>query len=509
MLRFAFRRMLWVFPSVIGVSLVTFYLLSLVPRGDAVPTTEQERRRAFDDLPLFVNLSPRDIRSRVEVAEEAIIISEHAPGEMSRERGQTELVRLGGAALPVLLPELDELHPSERVRIALALAPLAERMQLDDDAGATRDPERVVVFWNRFWAARGVEFRPGTAASAVRRYARYGTDARAEQLRLLDTYALPAMIDALEEPEGILEVERARRIASMISHVTGREGRIAPDATPAEASEVVRRWKRWWMVYETDFVRLSGAARVAAFATQTRYGKWAYEAVALELGIDRRGRPLLEELWRRGKVTFTILSLGLALAYLLAIPLGSIAAWWRGGPLDRAIAAIVLVPYAASPALLVTAALGFGARMESGMTWAVVLLAVAVLADPTRQLRAELLPVLAEDYVRAALARGSSRLRVLLVHGLRNALLPVVTRAALELPVALTGCFVLEAALGLDGLGEATVSAVMRHDHRWLMALAVSGAAWSVLALVFTDVAYAVLDPRLRSALAPQRRRHA
>ncbi len=505
MLRYAFRRMLWVFPSVIGVSLITFYLLSLIPRGDAVPSTEDERRRQFDDLPLFVNVQPQDIRTRVALAKQALVAAADEPGQMTAKDAEIELARLGGAALVVLLPELDELAPNDRVKVALALAPVAERMRLAHE-GATRDPERVVVFWNRFWAARGVEFRVGTAVSAVRRYLRYGTEARAEQLRLLDTFALPALFDALEEPEGFIGVERARRLVAMIAHVTDFDDRVAANATPSAASEIVLRWRRWWMVYGADYRRLVGVDRVAAFGVQTRYGKWAFEAVAMKLGIDRQGRPLLFELLRRMRVTFTILTLGIALAYFVAIPLGSIAAWYRGSALDRAIAATVLVPYAASPALLVTAALGFGIELESATVWAVILLAAALVADPMRQQRAELLPALAEDYVRAALARGAGRMRVLLVHALRNAMLPVVTRAALELPVALTACFVLEAALGLDGLGAATVTAVTTHDHRWLMALSVAGAIWSVLALVLTDLAYATLDPRLRTALSPHRR---
>lgn len=504
MIRFAFRRMLWVFPSVIGVSLITFYVLSLVPRGDMSPLVEDQRRREFDDLPLFVNTDPEDVRDRTNRAKAAMVGDDSALG-MTREQGAEEIVRLGGAALPVLLPELDELGPQDRVRVALALAPLADRMHLETE-GATRDPERVVVFWNRFWAARGVEFREGTAGSAVRRFARYGTEARAEQLMVLDTFALPALFAALEEPDGILEVESARRIVTMIVHMTAIDDPIAEDASSAEAVAAVRRWKRWWMVYQSDFVRLAGADRVAAFAVQTRYGKWAYEAVAMQLGLDRRGRPLFTELIRRTQVTFTILALGVALAYLLAIPLGSLAAWFRGTAVDHAIAAAVLVPYAASPALLATAAVGFGAEIEADTTLAAILLAVALLADPTRQQRSALLPALAADHVRAALARGAGRARVLFVHGLRNAMLPLVTRAAVELPVAITGCFVLEAALGLDGLGDATITAVSDHDHRWLMALSIAGAVWSVLALVLTDIAQATLDPRARSALTPQRR---
>ena len=71
-------------------------------------------------------------------------------------RGQRELLRLGGASLPHLLPRLDSLAPRERVRVALSLAPLVARMGLDHQ-GEPEDPERVVLFWSRFWDTRGIE----------------------------------------------------------------------------------------------------------------------------------------------------------------------------------------------------------------------------------------------------------------------------------------------------------------------------------------------------------------
>jgi peptide/nickel transport system permease protein len=496
MLRYAFRRLLWVFPSVIGVSLITFYVLSLLPVSGA--TSSDERRRRFDDLPLFFNLDPRDVRARATDAANAV--AEAEPGQAAE--AEAELVRLGGAALPVVIPQLDQLAPERRVRLALALAPLADRMQIDQRAFA-RDPERVVVFWNRFWQARGVEFRDATARSAVRRYARYGTEARAEQLRALDTFALPLLFEELRAPAGMAELSETRRLLSMIAHVTGMPEREAEGATLEEARRLVERWSSWWMIYETDFVRLSGADRVAAFAVETRYGKWAYEAFALRLGYDLHGRRILDELLGRARVTITVVSLGVTVAYLLAIAFGSLTAWFRGRPVDRIVSALLLVPYAASPALLAALCLYLGVR--AGIGWAVALLALALVADPTRHQRAALLPVLSEDFVRAAMARGASRLALVTRHALPHALLPLVTRSALELPVALTGCFVLEAAFHLDGLGAVTVEAALARDHRWLMALSLLGATWGVLSLVLADIGSATVDPRLREVLSPAR----
>jgi len=506
MLRYALRRVLWVFPSVIGVSIFAFFVLSLVPsplERDQQARTEQqlqeEKRRHFLDLPLFVNLTPADSRSRTMEAVEAVL----SGGEQEARRGRAELARLGGVALALVLPKFDEYAPDERPRLALAFAPLAIRMGLPEaeDLG----PERAVRFWERFWLTHGIEFREATARSAVGRYARYGTAARERQLRALDTFALPSLMAALAVPADREGAARARRIVGMMAHVTGREDRIALSSSVAEAAAACERWQRWWMVFRTDFVPLSGASRIGAVVLETRYGKWVWQAVMHRMGRDELGRPVLDQLLSRMRITLSMLALAVALAYLLAIPLGALSAFFRGRVLDRAVAVASLCPYVVSPAVLAALALHLGWPQQAPMVWATALLTLVLLADPTRQQRAELLPVLTEDYIRAAAARGAGPLRLVVVHGLRNAMLPLVTRVALELPWALTAVFVLERAFAIPGLGEATVAAVQRQDPGWLMALAVTASIWAVVALVFTDVAYAVLDPRLRQAVLRQR----
>jgi peptide/nickel transport system permease protein len=507
MFRFAFRRLLWLVPSVLGVSLLAFLVLSLLPEPAAPARLDAEQwRRRLAASPLFFEVSPADVRSRVAAEVQRIVAA--PAGSPDDTTGQEELARLGGAALPVVLPELDALGPSDRTRVALALAPIAERMGLPNAELATQ-PQHVVVYWNRFWGARAVEFSPATARSAVRRYARYGTEARAAQLRLLDTFALPYLIEALHLPRETADLTELRRVVGALSAVTGRDDRIRAHVSLGEAGAVVYHWQRWWLVYQDDYVRLTGSGRVAAFVMQSRYGKWVYETVVLRMGLDEQGRPVLDDLLARCRVTLTLLALGLALAYLVAVPLGASAAYLRGRVFDRLAATAVIVPYAASPMLLGALVLHWGAPIGQPMVWAVVTLALALAADPMRQSRAALLPVLTTEYVRASRARGAGPMHVLLVHGLRNALAPVATRMATEMPVAITGCFVLEQIFGLRGVGSATLDAVARHDTRWLMAVALGGSVLAVVALVTSDVAYATLDPRLRSSLLRSGRRRA
>lgn len=491
MLRYAFRRVLWVFPSVLGVSILAFFVLSL--RAQASDTPQEQ-------LPLFFNVEPPDVRTRANVVLE--LLTEPSAPQSAKE----ELARLGGAALPYVVPELDKLSPDKRTRVALALAPVARRMRVEHH-GDIDDPKRVVLFWQRFWLARGIEFREATARSAVQRYARYGTDTRAAELRMLDTFALPAFFEALEPPETREDVRRASRLIALMDDMVGRNDRLDASAPIGEATACLERWHRWWLLHRTDYVPLVGATRVAASALETRYGKWVLEAIVLRLAKDKQGRPVLDEVAARAKVTLTIMAFGVLGAYLLAIALGSIGAYYRGRWPDKVTALATLVPYTLSPAGVALAAVAYADPIERPTVVAAIVLALVLVADPTRHQRAALITALARDYVSAARARGAGPWRTVIVHGLRNSLPPVVTRLGLELPVALTACFVVEHVLGIPGLGEATLQAVTTNDGQWLMALSVLAATWAVIALVVVDVGYALLDPRLRVALHRERRR--
>jgi peptide/nickel transport system permease protein len=499
MLRHLLRRLLWIFPSVLGVSLIGFFVLSRLPplpRAGAVEPDEVERRERIDELPLFFNLQPRDLRSRVsEIVD--VLVGADPEGEAA-ERAEATLARLGGAALPVLLPQLDALAPDDRVRVALALEPVGERMGLEH-RGELDDPAEVVLFWTRFWESRAAEFHEGTARSAVRRYARYGTDQRAQPVRVLDTYALPFLVEALDADD----VGATRRLTAVLADVTGRADRLSESSSPNEVEACIERWRRWWLAYQADYQELTGADRVAAVALETRYGKWALEWVVMGLGRDPDGRPVRQVIVARTRVTATVLGLGLLLAYLCAVPLGAIGAALRRRPVDRVMAFVTLGPYLLTPAVL--GVLFFQAGPSAPLAVAAVLLGLVLMADPARHQRAALLGELGETYVRAAVARGAGTFRAVAVHALRNALLPLCTRAALELPIALTVCFVLERALGLDGLGAATVEAVRQRDTGWLMALALGGAVAAVLALTASDLAHAVVDPRVRQQIQARR----
>jgi ABC-type dipeptide/oligopeptide/nickel transport system permease component len=510
MLRHAIRRLLWTIPTLVGVSLLCFLFLSFVPDITDDPviaaslTPEElaeKRRERFLDLPRFLNFAPRDVRDRAAKATAAVAI-----GGEGAEPSARELVRLGGAGLPYVLPAFDALAPEPRGRVALALAPVAARMGLATLEEAS-DPTRAVALWTRFWFDRGVEFRSASVRSAVRRLVRYGTLSRAAELRELDTFVLEPVLEALARPQNQADLDQARALLDVAAHVTGRDDRIAPGDSLERAGDVVDRWKEFWNVYRSDFVAVTGMERITAIVLETRYGKWALGAVTHGFGLSERGEPILDELGRRAPVTLTLLFGAIALAYLAAVPLGILTAASRGHKMDLAITSVVLLLYAIPPAVLavIAAREGLAGPLQLGV--ATFVLALGLVAAPTRQLRSMLVSSVSQDYARAAVARGAPRWRLFVVHAMRNALLPFTTLASVEPPLALGGAFVVERVFGLEGIGEAMIRAVNQRDVAWLMALSILAAFTAAVLVIITDLVYILVDPRLEASVTGRKAR--
>ena len=127
----------------------------------------------------------------------------------------------------------------------------------------------------------------------------------------------------------------------------------------------------------------------------------------------------------------------------------------------------------------------------------VVTLVFVNIAGDSRFVRAAMIDALGQDYVRTARAKGVAERRVIVGHALRNALLPVVTNVALELPLLFTGAFVTETIFSWPGMGRAYIEAVSEYDYTVLMGILVITALIVVLANLLADIVYAIVDPRI------------
>ena len=127
-----------------------------------------------------------------------------------------------------------------------------------------------------------------------------------------------------------------------------------------------------------------------------------------------------------------------------------------------------------------------------------ITLGLELTAALTRFVRSSLLEVLESDYMRTARAKGLAERIVVLRHGLRNALIPMITVVALRLPILFGGAVVVETVFQWPGLGTPTLSAANQRDYPLVMALALFMATIVVLSNFLADLAYAVADPRIR-----------
>lgn len=130
------------------------------------------------------------------------------------------------------------------------------------------------------------------------------------------------------------------------------------------------------------------------------------------------------------------------------------------------------------------------------LPWITVALVSA--AAYTRLTRTSMLEVLGEDYIRTARSKGLSERRVVLRHGLRSALTPVITQFGIDVSYLLGGVIVTETVFSIDGLGRTAVVAIFQQDQPVIIGIVLLGTFAVVVANILVDIGYAVLDPRVR-----------
>lgn len=224
------------------------------------------------------------------------------------------------------------------------------------------------------------------------------------------------------------------------------------------------------------------------------------------------GRPTvagrIAEVW---PYTAALAVAGMFVAVLLALPLGLVAAIRRGSWVDTLATttslsgiAIPQMMFAPLLVLIFFAVLGwFPGPTETGPA-ALVLPAFAVgshlMAMLARMTRSSMVEVLGEDYVRTARAKGLPEGRVLMVHALRNALLPVITIAGLQFGSLLSGAIVIEHVFARPGLGTTLLEAILERNYPVVQGTVLVIAVIYVVVNLLVDLAYGLADPRIRRA---------
>ena len=240
-----------------------------------------------------------------------------------------------------------------------------------------------------------------------------------------------------------------------------------------------------------------------------RYGRWVFSAVRGDLGDSyRTGNSIAAELFRRLPATLLLASTALALAVAAGIPLGVMAAVKRGSWLDTGCRLLALVgaavpSYVMAPALMLLfavkldwlPAIGYGSPKT--LVLPALALSFGTMAQLMRLTRASMLEVLGQDYMRTARAKGLSERLVVWRHGLKNALLPVVTVLGTSTGYLLGGAIIIETIFGWPGVGQFVAVGISQRDYPVVQGFVLYMAMTFLLINLAVDVSYRWLDPRL------------
>lgn len=239
--------------------------------------------------------------------------------------------------------------------------------------------------------------------------------------------------------------------------------------------------------------------------------KYFVSLFQFDLGTSLHSRrPIVEMILERLPATVELALAALAVAVAIAFPLGVIAAvrkdtLWDRGAMSFSLIGMSIPNFWMGPVLILVFSLWLGWFPVSGRegTGSLVLPAItlgtALAAVLSRMVRSTLLEVLSEDYIRTARAKGLSETSVVLKHGLRNALLPVITLLGLQLGVLLGGAVITETVFSWPGIGKLTIDAILKRDYPVVQACVLLISLAYVFVNVITDLVYAWVDPRIRT----------
>jgi peptide/nickel transport system permease protein len=379
-----------------------------------------------------------------------------------------------------------------------------------------------------------------------------------EQLEDLGTYAVPGLMEVMQEADArqefqlrdtaayYLRMNAPRRLIRPYDPAPPPEIRAFNDAVASEQAglallryafeapeaqkrEVLLGWQRWYEGVRDRF-QYTLPQKLQILFLDTRFATYWRNLIQLDFGVSLATRePVLRTLVSKLRYSLSLSVLSLLLAYVIAIPLGIFSAVRRGTSEDRVLT-IVLFMFYSLPAFFVATLLlyfvsegsnwpalrwfptgGFQSADYEDLTvfgkladvaWHLVLplgcLTYGSLAALSRYMRTGLLEVIQSDYIRTARAKGLPERVVIGKHALRNGLLPILTLLSDLLPAVLGGSVIIEYIFGIPGIGQWTVDSIYQRDYNVIMGVQLLSTVLVLFGILLTDIAYALVDPRIR-----------
>ena len=225
------------------------------------------------------------------------------------------------------------------------------------------------------------------------------------------------------------------------------------------------------------------------------------------------GKPVLQEILSRLPVTFTLAFFAVAIATVLAIPLGILSATKQYSILDYistvfSLIGVSMPNFWLGLMLILLFALKLGwlpsgdAATWKGYILPSVTMAVGAMANFMRTTRSSMLDVIRQDYIRTARAKGAGENHVIIKHALRNAMIPVITVIGLQMGTLLGGAVVNETVFSLPGLGTLMIGAIKQKNEPVVLGSLITFAIIFSIVNLLVDILYAFIDPRIKSGYA-------
>lgn len=257
-----------------------------------------------------------------------------------------------------------------------------------------------------------------------------------------------------------------------------------------------------------------------------QYLNWMERFVKLDFGksFAPDGRDVMEKISERLPITLWMNVIGLFIVFIIAIPLGVVSARYQDSLFDRSTTVIVFTLFAAPSFwigllcmmyfgvhlgwLPVSGLSSFGSEHwpfhEKLLDWAyhltlpILIGVMGSFAGLSRYMRSSMLEVIRQDFMTTARAKGAAENSILYKHGLKNALLPVVTILGLSIPGLIGGSVIFESLFAIPGMGKLFYDGVMMRDYPVIMGILSIGAVLTLVGNLIADISYALVDPRIR-----------
>lgn len=243
-----------------------------------------------------------------------------------------------------------------------------------------------------------------------------------------------------------------------------------------------------------------------------QYIKYMKNLAHGDLGVSTRHRDFTasDVIWPKLWVSTQLGAIALLIVFGLGIPVGVYAAMARGTFIDPLTISFWLAIEAVPVFVLTTIAswlfalklgwveLGYRGVWSVNMIMPIMVMSLPGVAGVARFMRASVIGVLGDDYIRTARAKGLRERTVIITHITRNAMLPMITVIGLSLPGITAGSIFVETGFGIPGIARESLAAALAPDYDVVLALVLFGATLFVLANVAIDVMYGFIDPRVR-----------